>query len=186
MLSQGLNLHPSSPKKPPILCHSGNSCSFSYYYNYQGWGKSHASNERWTLRDASVHRSRRHFSFRNFYLHKDEPEEGWGEERSANSLGGLSSQDGEAAFTVPLSVTQTAHSLHLGLEGPPVVPVPEITRLQEVLVPAVARILIADPAGRKARRTAWRWPASLPGTQTCTWTSQLSMHPCLLLSIPRL
>lgn len=66
-----------------------------------------------------------------------------------DSFGGFSSQDWEAALTVPLPITQAAHGLHLRLEGPPLVPVPEVTRLQEVLVPAVARILIADPAGGK-------------------------------------
>ena len=131
------------------------------------------------MRHPSVHKPRRHFGFRNFYLHgEDEPPEGWAtrEEWCVDSLGGLSSQRGEAAFTVPLSVTQAAHSLHLWLEGSPLIPVPEVTRLQEILVPAVARILIADPAGRKAR-TAWRWLASLPGTWTPTWTSQFSIHP---------
>lgn len=83
-----------------------------------------------------------------------------------DSFRGFSGQDWEAALTVPLPITQTAHGLHLRLEGPPLVPVPEVTRFQEVLVPAVARILIADPAGREARRTAWRWPVLQPGTQT--------------------
>ena len=72
-----------------------------------------------------------------------------------DSFGGLSSQDREAALTVPLPVPQAAHRLHLGLEGPPLIPVPEVTRLQEVLVPAVAGILIAYPPTGvgEARRT---------------------------------
>lgn len=100
---------------------------------------------------------------------------GQGEKGSVDSFGGFSGQHGEAALTVPLPVTQAAHGLHLRLEGPPLVPVPEVPGLQEVLVPAVARVLIADPAGREARRTAWRRPASPPGIQTPTWTSRLSI-----------
>lgn len=138
-----------------------------------------------------MHRSKRHFGFRNFYLHgkdgKTESEGEWGkgEEQGMYSLGGLGRQDWEAALTVPLPVAQAPHGLHLRLEGPPLVPVPEVAWLQEVLVPAVARILIADPAGREARRTGWRWPASLPGTRTPARTSQLSTHPCHPLSILR-
>lgn len=107
---------------------------------------------------------------------------GWeeGEKGSMDSFGGLSGQLWEAALTVPLPVTQATHSLHSRLEGPPVIPVLEVTRLQEVLVPAVARVLIADPAGREAR-TVWRWPASLPGIQNPAWTRQVSISPCSLL-----
>lgn len=69
------------------------------------------------------------------------------------SLGGLGGQDWEAALTVPLPVTQATHGLHLRLESPPLVPVPEVAGLQEVLVSAVAGVLVADPAGRGAGRT---------------------------------
>lgn len=102
-------------------------------------------------------------------------------EPCVDSLGRLSGQDGEAAFAMPLPVTQAAHSLHLWLEGPPLVPVPEVARLQEVLVPTVAGILVADPAGGKARRTVWRRPASLPGTWMPPWTSRSSSQPGSLL-----
>lgn len=98
------------------------------------------------------------------------------------SLGGLGGEDREAALTMPLPVTQATHGLHLRLEGPPLVPVPEFAWLQEVLVPAVAGILIANPAGREERRTGWRRSASLPGTQIPAGTS--SPHPSNLFSIP--
>lgn len=77
-----------------------------------------------------------------------------------DSFGRLGGRGWEAALATPLPVTQTAHGLHLGLEGSPLGPVREVTRLQEVPVPAVAGILIAYPAGGEASRTA-----SLPAIQ---------------------
>ena len=91
-------------------------------------------------------------------------QQGGPHERRVDSLGRLGGQDGETAFAMPLPVTQATHGLHLWLEGPPLVPVPEVARLQEVLVPTVAGILVANPAGGKARRTVWRRPVSPPGT----------------------
>lgn len=109
--------------------------------------------------------------------------EGKGEEEGMDLLGGLGGQDREAALTVPLPVAQAPHSLHLRLEGPPLVPVPEVAGLQEVLVPTVAGILIADPAGREARRTGWRRPDYLPGTRTPARTGQFSTsNPLSILS----
>lgn len=51
----------------------------------------------------------------------------------------------EGASLVPLHVTDAAHGLHLGLGGPEVAAVLVITLLQQVLQPAVAGVLVADP-----------------------------------------
>lgn len=52
----------------------------------------------------------------------------------------------EGAALVPLHVTDAAHRLHLGLGGPEVTAVLVVTLLQQVLQPAVARVLVADPS----------------------------------------
>ena len=51
----------------------------------------------------------------------------------------------EGAPLVPLHVPDAAHGLHLGLGGPEVTAVLVIALLQQVLQPAVARVLVADP-----------------------------------------
>ena len=46
---------------------------------------------------------------------------------------------------MPLHVPNAAHGLHLGLGGPEVTAVLVIALLQQVLQPAVAGVLVADP-----------------------------------------
>lgn len=46
---------------------------------------------------------------------------------------------------VPLHVTDAAHGLHLGMGSPKVTAVLVVSLLQQVLQPAVARVLVADP-----------------------------------------
>ena len=77
------------------------------------------------------------------------------------SLGGLGCQHREAALLVPLGVPQAPHSLHLRLEGAPLVPVPEVARLQQILVATVTWVLVADPSGKGAGKVL-RPPASVP------------------------
>lgn len=70
--------------------------------------------------------------------------------RELGSLGGLGGQHRETTLLVPLAVPQAPHSLHLRLEGSPLVPVPEVARLQQILVTTVAWVLVADPSGKRA------------------------------------
>lgn len=51
----------------------------------------------------------------------------------------------EGTPLVPLHVPDAAHGLHLGLGGPEVTAVLVIALLQQVLQPAVAGVLVADP-----------------------------------------
>lgn len=51
----------------------------------------------------------------------------------------------EGAPLVPLHVTDAAHGLHLGMGSPKVTAVLVVSLLQQVLQPAVARVLVADP-----------------------------------------
>lgn len=57
---------------------------------------------------------------------------------------------------MPLHVTDAAHGLDLGLEGGPLVPVPVVSTLKQVLVPSVAGVLVAHPAvaGKEREREA--------------------------------
>lgn len=63
----------------------------------------------------------------------------------------------EGAALVPLHVTDAAHRLHLGLGGPEVTAVLVVTLLQQVLQPAVARVLVADPSAGPERRREGTW-----------------------------
>lgn len=63
---------------------------------------------------------------------------------------------------VPLHVADATHRLHLGVGSPKVTAVLVISLLQQVLQPAVARVLVADPpAGPEVgtgdmRREKWK------------------------------
>lgn len=53
----------------------------------------------------------------------------------------------------PAHVPHTTHSLHLGLEGQPLIPVAKLSSLQEILVAPVARVLVAHPAAEEGKKT---------------------------------
>lgn len=66
-------------------------------------------------------------------------------------LGTKSSAAQEAATLVPLLVTDAAHRLQLRLVGIPLVPVAELSPLEHILAPTVARELIAHPPAENNR-----------------------------------
>lgn len=56
----------------------------------------------------------------------------------------------EGAPLVPLHVANAAHGLHLGVGSPKVTAVLVVSLLQQVLEPAIARVLVANPpVGRR-------------------------------------
>lgn len=65
------------------------------------------------------------------------------------SLGRLCGQHREAALMMPLAVPQAAYSLHLWLKGAPLIPVSEVAGLQQILIAAVAWVLVTDPSGKR-------------------------------------
>lgn len=77
------------------------------------------------------------------------------------SVGGRLGGD-EGALLVPLHVPDATDGLDLGLEGAPLVPVPEVPGLKEVLVAAVPGVLIPNPAAGRADRVLSAVPEPPP------------------------
>lgn len=94
------------------------------------------------------------------------------------SVGGRLGGD-KGALLVPLHVPDAADGLDLGLEGAPLVPVPEVPGLKEVLVAAVPGVLIPDPAAGRADgalSAVPKPPFSLPGAPRCSPSLRSTGH----------
>lgn len=83
------------------------------------------------------------------------------------SVGGRLGGD-EGALLVPLHVPDATDGLDLGLEGAPLVPVPEVPGLKEVLVAAVPGVLIPNPAAGRADRVLSAVPEPPPVPPRCS------------------